>query len=209
MGKCQFPQAHRCKQTRGWGCFFSRKNSNQKIEQKKKKNPPVSLTTSNAYTDFMFFMCILFESQKALQFWSSINNVLFFFCPRICQTGIENAAPRWGKNSKLVLVSLLLAGLLLAALLVAGYYLKTHRKNSKGVRLVSVEETMLLPPLPKIWSGKKIWMCLRKYAFNEKGAKIWTDSVVPCTTYSTNGSQTWAQIPRPLLVMWYNQKCIF
>lgn len=45
------------------------------------------------------------------------------------------AVPRWGKNSKLVLVSLLLAGLLLAALLVAGYYLKTHRKNSKGVRL--------------------------------------------------------------------------
>lgn len=79
MGKCQFPQAHRCKQTRGWGCFFSRKNSNQKIEQKKKQNPPVSLTTSNAYTDFMFFMCILFESQKALQFWSSINNVFFFF----------------------------------------------------------------------------------------------------------------------------------
>ncbi|XP_075880986.1 uncharacterized protein LOC142887320 [Nelusetta ayraudi] len=51
------------------------------------------------------------------------------------KTGIENAAPRRGKNSKLVLVSLLLAGLLLAALLVAGYYLKTHRKNSKGVRL--------------------------------------------------------------------------
>ncbi|XP_071375217.1 hematopoietic progenitor cell antigen CD34 [Centroberyx affinis] len=48
---------------------------------------------------------------------------------------VEEAVPRWGKNSKLVLVSLLLTGLLLAALLVAGYYLKTHRKNSKGVRL--------------------------------------------------------------------------
>uniref|UniRef100_UPI0037E8672B hematopoietic progenitor cell antigen CD34 n=1 Tax=Semicossyphus pulcher TaxID=241346 RepID=UPI0037E8672B len=51
------------------------------------------------------------------------------------KTDVEEAAPRWGKNSKLVLVSLLLTGLLLAALLVAGYYLKTHRKNSKGVRL--------------------------------------------------------------------------
>lgn len=50
---------------------------------------------------------------------------------------MEEAVPRWGKSSKLVLVSVLLAGLLLAALLVAGYYLKTHRKNSKGVRLVS------------------------------------------------------------------------
>ncbi|XP_019952360.1 hematopoietic progenitor cell antigen CD34 [Paralichthys olivaceus] len=48
---------------------------------------------------------------------------------------VEEAVPRWGKNSKLVLVSLLLTGLLLAALLVAGYYFKTHRKNSKGVRL--------------------------------------------------------------------------
>lgn len=52
------------------------------------------------------------------------------------QTDVKEAVPRWGKNSKLVLVSLLLTGLLLAALLVAGYYLKTHRKNSKGVRLV-------------------------------------------------------------------------
>ncbi|XP_074530936.1 uncharacterized protein LOC141793938 isoform X2 [Halichoeres trimaculatus] len=51
------------------------------------------------------------------------------------KTDVEEASPRWGKNSKLVLVSLLLTGLLLAALLVAGYYLKTHRKNSKGVRL--------------------------------------------------------------------------
>lgn len=51
------------------------------------------------------------------------------------KTDVEEAVPRWGKSSKLVLVSILLAGLLLAALLVAGYYLKTHRKNSKGVRL--------------------------------------------------------------------------
>uniref|UniRef100_A0A4W6D4P4 Si:ch211-286o17.1 n=1 Tax=Lates calcarifer TaxID=8187 RepID=A0A4W6D4P4_LATCA len=51
------------------------------------------------------------------------------------KTDVVEAVPRWGKNSKLVLVSLLLTGLLLAALLVAGYYLKTHRKNSKGVRL--------------------------------------------------------------------------
>ncbi|XP_046881647.1 hematopoietic progenitor cell antigen CD34-like [Hypomesus transpacificus] len=49
---------------------------------------------------------------------------------------VEDAVPRWGKNSRVVLVSLLLAGLLLAALLVAGYYLKTHRgNNAKGVRL--------------------------------------------------------------------------
>ncbi|XP_035006539.2 hematopoietic progenitor cell antigen CD34 isoform X2 [Hippoglossus stenolepis] len=48
---------------------------------------------------------------------------------------VEEALPRWGKNSKLVLVSLLLTGLLLAAVLMAGYYFKTHRKNSKGVRL--------------------------------------------------------------------------
>ncbi|GAA6216834.1 hematopoietic progenitor cell antigen CD34 [Lates japonicus] len=51
------------------------------------------------------------------------------------KTDVVEAVPHWGKNSKLVLVSLLLTGLLLAALLVAGYYLKTHRKNSKGVRL--------------------------------------------------------------------------
>lgn len=51
------------------------------------------------------------------------------------KTDVEKAVPHWGKSSKLVLVSLLLTGLLLAALLVAGYYLKTHRKNSKGVRL--------------------------------------------------------------------------
>ncbi|XP_022046863.1 hematopoietic progenitor cell antigen CD34 isoform X2 [Acanthochromis polyacanthus] len=51
------------------------------------------------------------------------------------KTDVKEAVPRWGRNSKLVLVSLLLTGLLLAALLVAGYYFKTHRKNSKGVRL--------------------------------------------------------------------------
>ncbi|XP_014843691.1 PREDICTED: hematopoietic progenitor cell antigen CD34 isoform X1 [Poecilia mexicana] len=50
-------------------------------------------------------------------------------------TGVHGATPRWRKNSKLVLVSLLLSGLLLAALLIGLYYLKTHRKNSKGVRL--------------------------------------------------------------------------
>lgn len=60
------------------------------------------------------------------------------------QTGVENAVTRWRQKSKLVLVSLLLTGLLLAALLVAGYYLQTHRKNSKGVRLVSPEPVQLL-----------------------------------------------------------------
>ncbi|XP_014022176.1 hematopoietic progenitor cell antigen CD34 isoform X2 [Salmo salar] len=47
----------------------------------------------------------------------------------------EEAVPRWEKNSKLVLVSLLLTGLLLAILLIAGYYLKTHRPPPKGARL--------------------------------------------------------------------------
>ncbi|XP_029358406.1 hematopoietic progenitor cell antigen CD34 isoform X2 [Echeneis naucrates] len=51
------------------------------------------------------------------------------------KTDVDQVVPHWGKKSKLVLVTLLLTGLLLAALLVAGYYLKTHRKNSKGVRL--------------------------------------------------------------------------
>uniref|UniRef100_A0AAQ4P5H2 Si:ch211-286o17.1 n=2 Tax=Gasterosteus aculeatus aculeatus TaxID=481459 RepID=A0AAQ4P5H2_GASAC len=57
------------------------------------------------------------------------------------KTDVQEAVPRWGreeeggKNSKLVLVSLLLTGLLLAALLVAGYYFKTHRRTSKGIRL--------------------------------------------------------------------------
>ncbi|CAL8336852.1 unnamed protein product [Lota lota] len=48
---------------------------------------------------------------------------------------VEEASPRMVKGSKMVLVSVLLSGLLLAALLVAGYYIKTHRKSSKGVRL--------------------------------------------------------------------------
>lgn len=60
------------------------------------------------------------------------------------QTGVENAVTRWRQKSKLVLVSLLLTGLLLAALLAAGYYLQTHRKNSKGVRLVRPEQVRLL-----------------------------------------------------------------
>ncbi|XP_061687693.1 hematopoietic progenitor cell antigen CD34 isoform X2 [Syngnathoides biaculeatus] len=51
------------------------------------------------------------------------------------KAGVREAVPHWRKNSKLVLVSLLLTGLLLAALLVAGYYFRTHRRNSKGVRL--------------------------------------------------------------------------
>lgn len=67
-----------------------------------------------------------------------LTNVYLMFLSHLRhQTDVEEASPRWGRNSKLVLVSLLLTGLLLAALLVAGYYLKTHRKNSKGVRLVS------------------------------------------------------------------------
>lgn len=74
-----------------------------------------------------------------MQFSSAIN---MFLCSLFYQTGIVNAVPLWEKNSKLVLVSLLLTGLLLAALLVAGYYLKTHRKNSKGVRLVSVTKEL-------------------------------------------------------------------
>ena len=53
------------------------------------------------------------------------------------QINVEEASPRVVKGSKMVLVSLLISGLLLAALLVAGYYFKTHRKSSKGVRLVS------------------------------------------------------------------------
>ncbi|KAM8916899.1 uncharacterized protein AB9W97_021519 isoform 2-T2 [Spinachia spinachia] len=51
------------------------------------------------------------------------------------KTNVQEAVQRRGRNSKLVLVSLLLTGLLLAALLLGGYYLKTHRRTSKGVRL--------------------------------------------------------------------------
>lgn len=66
------------------------------------------------------------------------STVAHFVCFGLAeQAGVKEAVPHWKKNSKLVLVSLLLTGLLLAALLVAGYYFKTHRKNSKGVRLVS------------------------------------------------------------------------
>lgn len=132
-----------------------------------------------------------------------------FFCPRICQTGIENAAPRRGKNSKLVLVSLLLAGLLLAALLVAGYYLKTHRKNSKGVRLVSVEETMLLPPIPKILSGKKNLNVSQKICFKRERSKNMNRQCGSLRYLSDQWFPNLGTNPRPLLVMWYNQKCIF
>lgn len=86
-------------------------------------------TTITDWTDYLphFFYVFFILSQ-----------VMF----SLLQTDVEEAHPHWGKNSKLVLVSLLLTGLLLAALLVAGYYLKTHRKNSKGVRLVSTSTTV-------------------------------------------------------------------
>ncbi|XP_010880039.1 hematopoietic progenitor cell antigen CD34 [Esox lucius] len=45
------------------------------------------------------------------------------------------AVPRWGKNSKLVLVSLLISGVLLAILLITGFYLKTHHPPPKGAKL--------------------------------------------------------------------------
>lgn len=83
----------------------------------------------------IFFFCYLVQTQC-----EHLTHVRLF-----CQTDVMEAAPRWGNNSKLVLVSLLLTGLLLAALLVAGYYLKTHRKNSKGVRLVSREKRKVCP----------------------------------------------------------------
>lgn len=75
---------------------------------------------------------------KALLLFGTKHHLTF-----CSQTDVQEAVPRWGreeeggKNSKLVLVSLLLTGLLLAALLVAGYYFKTHRRTSKGIRLVS------------------------------------------------------------------------
>ncbi|KAJ7998657.1 hypothetical protein DPEC_G00207150, partial [Dallia pectoralis] len=47
----------------------------------------------------------------------------------------EEAVPRMGKSSKVVLISVLLAGVLLAILLIAGFYLKTHRPPPKGARL--------------------------------------------------------------------------
>uniref|UniRef100_A0A8C2K6Q5 Si:ch211-286o17.1 n=1 Tax=Cyprinus carpio TaxID=7962 RepID=A0A8C2K6Q5_CYPCA len=48
---------------------------------------------------------------------------------------VEEAVSRIGQHSKIVLISLLITGLLLAALLIAGYLLKTHRGQSKGLRL--------------------------------------------------------------------------
>ncbi|XP_073708189.1 uncharacterized protein [Garra rufa] len=48
---------------------------------------------------------------------------------------VEEAVSRTGQRSKIVLISLLITGLLLAALLIAGYFLKTNRAQSKGLRL--------------------------------------------------------------------------
>ncbi|XP_067314625.1 hematopoietic progenitor cell antigen CD34 isoform X2 [Pseudorasbora parva] len=48
---------------------------------------------------------------------------------------VDEAVSRKGHHSKIVLISLLITGLLLAALLIAGYLLKTHRGQSKGLRL--------------------------------------------------------------------------
>ncbi|XDV35407.1 hypothetical protein PO909_005361, partial [Leuciscus waleckii] len=48
---------------------------------------------------------------------------------------VDEAVSHVGQRSKIVLISLLVAGLLLAALLIAGYLLKTHREQSKGLRL--------------------------------------------------------------------------
>ncbi|XP_067230322.1 hematopoietic progenitor cell antigen CD34 [Chanodichthys erythropterus] len=48
---------------------------------------------------------------------------------------VDEAVSRMGQRSKIVLISLLIAGLLLAALLIAGYFVKTHRAQSKGLRL--------------------------------------------------------------------------
>lgn len=82
---------------------------------------------------FLFLKCCNYDWLQA----DKLNTQLLLLCAHFCaQTDVKEAVPRWGNNSKLVLVSLLLTGLLLAALLVAGYYLKTHRKSSKGVRLV-------------------------------------------------------------------------
>lgn len=48
---------------------------------------------------------------------------------------VDEAVSHVGQRSKIVLISLLITGLLLAALLIAGYLLKTHRGQSKGLRL--------------------------------------------------------------------------
>lgn len=128
-----------------------------------------------------------------MQFSSAINMFLcslsLFF---LNQTGIVNAVPRWGKNSKLVLVSLLLTGLLLAALLVAGYYLKTHRKNSKGVRLVSVVKEMCGNLIKKCMQLRKRVLKIRDI----NGLIRWTDTLVNHSEviFSTNSSQTFTQL---------------
>uniref|UniRef100_A0A3B1JI15 Si:ch211-286o17.1 n=1 Tax=Astyanax mexicanus TaxID=7994 RepID=A0A3B1JI15_ASTMX len=51
------------------------------------------------------------------------------------KVGVVEAVPVLVKHSRTVLISVLLAGLLLAALLIAAYVLKTHRTQTKGVRL--------------------------------------------------------------------------
>ncbi|XP_056316410.1 uncharacterized protein si:ch211-286o17.1 isoform X2 [Danio aesculapii] len=53
----------------------------------------------------------------------------------IDKVNVEEAVANIDQRSKIVLISILIAGLLLAALLIAGYILKTHRGNSKGMRL--------------------------------------------------------------------------
>lgn len=51
------------------------------------------------------------------------------------KVGVVEAVPVLVKHSRTVLISVLLAGLLLAILLIAAYVLKTHRPQTKGVRL--------------------------------------------------------------------------
>ncbi|XP_066521773.1 uncharacterized protein si:ch211-286o17.1 [Hoplias malabaricus] len=51
------------------------------------------------------------------------------------KVGVMEAEPISGKHSRTVLISILVAGLLLAAVLIAAYVLKTHQKQTKGVRL--------------------------------------------------------------------------
>lgn len=133
--------------------FLPTLNHNRQQKPTRWKSPSASKrlhTTYNLCVLYSFKVCEeLCRLLEELSFWPDIYpNVIF-----CSQTGVENAVTRWRKNSKLVLVSLLVTGLLLAALLVAGYYFKTHRKNSKGVRLVSILE------------GKR---CFRLLLHNEK-----------------------------------------